>query len=63
MFSHALARLRSLGAGGWPVWAVVLPLAVAAMFALGGDRSYIYRSGIHNYNTAKTLAIAENLYC
>ena len=61
MFSLVLERLRSVGAGGWLAWAVVLPLAVAAMFALGGDRSYIYRSGIHNYNTAKTLAIAENL--
>ena len=60
MFSRALTRLRSVGGGGWPVWAIV-PLAVVAMFALGGDRSHIYRSGIHNYNTAKTLAIAENL--
>ena len=60
MFSFALRRLRSVGLAGWLAWAV-LPLAVAAMFALGGDRSYIYRTGIHNYNTAKTLAIAENL--
>ena len=60
MFSLALTRLRSVGGGGWLIWAIV-PLAVVAMFALGGDRSHIYRSGIHNYNTAKTLAIAENL--
>ena len=60
MFSFALRRLRSVGLADWLAWAV-LPLAAAAMFALGGDRSYIYRTGIHNYNTAKTLAIAENL--
>ncbi len=60
MFSFALRRIRSVGIAGWLIWAA-LPLIVAAMFALGGDRSYIYRSGLHNYNTAKTLAIAENL--
>ena len=39
----------------------ILLAALAALFALGGDRAYFYRSGNHNYNSAKTMAIAENL--
>ena len=35
----------------------------AALIALGGDRGYFYRREVatHDYNTARTLAIAENL--
>ena len=46
---------------------LALPLAIfIAMFivllALGGDRGYFYRvGGLHGWNTAKTLAIAENM--
>ena len=49
----------------WRDW---LPLAIplfmfAALMALGGDRGYFYRREVatHDYNTARTLAIAENL--
>ena len=49
----------------WRGWLPPLALALfmfAALLALGGDRGYFYREGgIHNWNTAKTLAIAENL--
>ncbi len=62
MFSFALRRPR------FAEWRDRLPpLALAlAMFAiliaLGGDRGYFYRSGgIHDFNTAQTLTIAENL--
>ena len=58
--SWALRRPRAVGADIWLALAL-LPLLTAALFALGGDRSYIYRVVIHNLNTAKTLAIAENL--
>ena len=46
---------------------LALPLFMfAALMALGGDRGHFYRAGpfeggLHNHNTAKTLAIAENL--
>ncbi len=60
MVSSALGRLRSADALRWlPM--VVLLASLASLFALGGDRSYFYRSGNHNYNSAKTMAIAENL--
>ena len=42
---------------------LVLALAMfVALLALGGDRGYFYRwGGIHSWNSAQTLAIAENL--
>ena len=46
---------------------LALPLAMfVALLALGGDRGYFYRedayeSNIHNYTTARALAIAKNL--
>ena len=62
MSSFASIRPR---AAEWRGWLPPLALALfmfAALLALGGDRVYLYReSGIHNFNTAKTLAIAENL--
>ena len=61
MFSFTPRRPR---VPEWRVWlpALALPLAMfAALMALGGDRGYFYRDGgIHNLNTAKTLAIAGN---
>ena len=40
----------------------ILTIALASVFALGGDRGYFYRSrGHHSEVTAKNLAIAENL--
>ena len=59
----SFAIRRPLPPVGKDVWLALalLPILTAALFALGGDRSYIYRVVIHNYNTAKTLAIAENL--
>ena len=49
----------------WRDWLPPLTLALAlfaALLALGGDRGYFYRDGgIHAWNTAKALAIAENL--
>ena len=61
MFSFALIRPR---ADEWRGW---LPLALAvamfvALLALGGDRGYFYRKGeFHEFDTIKTLAIAEHL--
>ena len=47
-------------ARGWlPV--ALLILALASLFAFGGDRGYFYRSPVHNENSAKNLALAENL--
>ena len=60
MVSFALARPRLADALRW-LPAGVLLAAMAALFAFGGDRAYFYRSGMHNYNSAKTMAIAENL--
>ena len=60
MVSSALGRLRSAAPLRWLPMGVLLA-AMAALFAFGGDRAYFYRSGNHNYNSAKTMAIAENL--
>lgn len=60
MVSSALGRLRSADALRWLPMGVLLA-ALAALFVFGGDRAYFYRSGNHNYNSAKTMAIAENL--
>ncbi len=51
-----LARRRE-----WLPLAILL-IALASLFALGGDRGFLYRPfGIHNELTAKNLAVAENL--
>ena len=47
-------------ARGW-LPAALLILALSALFAFGGDRGYFYRSPVHNENSAKNLALAENL--
>ena len=47
-------------ARGWLPPALLI-LALAALFAFGGDRGYFYRSPVHNENSAKNLALAENL--
>ena len=60
MVSFALARPRLAGAIR-RLPAGILLAVMAALFAFGGDRAYFYRSGMHNYNSAKTMAIAENL--
>ena len=39
----------------------LLILALSALFVFGGDRSYFYRSTVHNQNSGKNLALAENL--
>ena len=47
---------------GWLPFAALPLFMFIALIALGGDRGYLYRQeNIHNWNTAKTLAIAENL--
>ena len=40
---------------------VVLLLALAALFLFGSDREYFYRSGHHDWNSSRTLAMAESL--
>ena len=62
MLSFAPIRARLADWRGW-LPPLALPLFMfAALMALGGDRGYFYRDGgTHNWNTAKTLAIAENL--
>ena len=62
MFPFAPIRPRVAEWRGW-LPPLALPLFMfIALLALGGDRGYFYREGItHNFNTAKTLAIAENL--
>ena len=51
-------------AARWRDWLplAVLLVALASLFALGGDRGYFYRpNSIHNQITAKNLAIAGNM--
>ena len=47
-------------AGGF-LPAALLILALAAVFVFAGDRGWFYRSPVHAENSAKNLAIAENL--
>ena len=51
--TERVARLLPLGA---------LLLALATVFAVGGDRGYFYHAGKYNYNqlSAKNMALAEN---
>ena len=58
------ARIRPLIAARWRDWLplAVLIIALASVFALGGDRGYFYPSReFHNEISAKNLAIAENI--
>ena len=62
MYSFALRFPRVADWRGWLPLAALPTLMFAVLLALGGDRGYFYRDGgFHNWNTAKTLAIAENL--
>ena len=40
---------------------ILLALALATLFLFGHDRAYFYRDGWHDFNSAQTLAFAENL--
>lgn len=40
---------------------VLLLLAMAALFLFGNDRAYFYRSGHHDWNSSRALAMAESL--
>ena len=64
MLSSTLRR-ASLLAESRALPAALLILALAALFAFGGDRSWFYRSEsgstVHGENSAKNLALAENL--
>lgn len=57
------ARARGLLSTSLPT--ALLILALASLFAFGGDRGWFYRSEsgstVHGENTAKNLALAENL--
>ena len=60
----SFAPIRPLVAN-WRGWlpAAALPLAMfIALWALGGDRGFLYRAeGDHDWGTVKNLSIAENL--
>ena len=57
-FAHKIASIQSRA---WLPPAILL-LALSSAFLFGsGERSYFYRDGIHNWHSAKHLAIAENL--
>ena len=62
MLSFAPIRARLADWRGWLPTAALPLFMFAALTALGGDRGYFYRdAGVHDSNTRKTLAIAENL--
>ena len=52
---------------GWPGRRVGLPpvlllLGLCALFLLGGDREYFYRGDVHDWNSSKAMALAENVF-
>ena len=53
-------RLASLQNRAWLPPAILL-LALSSVFMFSDDRSYFYKSGAHDYMSAKNLAITENL--
>ena len=57
------ARRRMFGLREMRDWApsAILLIALAALVALGGDRSYFYRPENHTWDSVKNLALAENL--
>lgn len=57
------ARRRLFGFRERRDWAptAILLIALAALFALGGDRSYFHRPENHTWDSAKNLMLAENL--
>ena len=54
-FPHRLAA----GPAALPL--VLLLLAMGALFLFGNDRAYFYRSGHHDWNSSRALAMAESL--
>ena len=56
-FVHRLASLQSRA---WLPTALLL-LALSSVFLFGGNRGYFYKNAIHDWNSAHTLAIADNL--
>ena len=56
-FTHKLASLQNQA---WLPPALLL-LALSTAFLFAGDRGYFYRDEIHNWHSAKHLAIADNL--
>ena len=54
------SRLSPRLARAWLPPALLI-LALSALFVFGGDRAYFYRVLAHNENSAKNLALAENL--
>jgi len=62
MRSFLSIRPRLAGWRGWLPAAALALFMFIALLALGGDRGYFYHdAGIHGWNTAKNMAIAENL--
>jgi len=62
MSSFAFIRPRLSEWRGWLPLAALPTLMFIALLALGGDRGYFYRDGAgHDWNTLKTLAVAENM--
>ena len=55
----SIGRKRRPGPAAAPL--VLLLLALATLFLLGGDREYFYRESAHDWNSSRTLAFAENL--
>lgn len=44
----------------WPPLLLLL-LSLLSVFLFGGDRGHFYRKAEHNFNSVKTLLLAENL--
>ena len=53
-------KLASLQSRAW-LPPTLLLLALSSVFIFGGDRDYFYKNETHNFTSAKTLAIADNL--
>ena len=56
----AAHRLASLQSRAWLPTALLL-LALASVFLFGGNRGYFYKNATHTHNSAKALAVADNL--
>ncbi len=62
MFTFAFRRFRAAEWRGWLPPSAMFLAMFAALLALGGDRGYFYRpGGSHDFVTAQTLAVADNL--
>ena len=56
---QSAARLRRARPAALPL--ALLLLGLSTLFLYGGDREYFYRHGDHDNDSARTLALAENL--